>query len=78
MADSRYEEYLKIENDFWQLSYIGRAVTEQYYEMFDHNGYYPSDDEDNHPEYCYDGIVMNIQLDIIYDLRVLSLYFNFV
>lgn len=70
MTDSRYEEYLEIKYDFWQLSYIGRGVTEQYYEMFDHNGYYPSDDEDNHPEYCYDGIVMNIKLDIDYEDRV--------
>lgn len=61
MKDNRYTEYLTIKCDFWQLPYIGRTVTENYYEMFDHNGYYPSDDQDNHPEYCDNGIVMNIQ-----------------
>ena len=62
MEDKRYRDYLKIENDFWQLPYIGRAVNNKYEELFDHNGYYPSDDYNKYPEYSEEDIIIKIEL----------------
>ena len=67
MADTRYDEYLKIDNEFWKLQYIGRKVNDLYYSVFDKNGYYPSDDYNKYPEYDENGIVINIRLDITND-----------
>lgn len=40
---NRYEMHL-IEGDLWLVPYIGRKVNDRYDELFDHNGYYPSDE----------------------------------
>lgn len=61
MSDSRYENYLVSDIEYWQLPYIGRTVNEKYHLLFDHNGYYPSDDYDKHPEYNDKGIIINLK-----------------
>ena len=70
MEDKRYREYLKIENDFWQLPYIGRAVNDKYEELFDHNGYYPSDDYNKYPEYSEEDIIIKIELYLFDDGKI--------
>lgn len=70
MEDKRYRDYLKIDNDFWQLPYIGRAVNSKYEELFDHNGYYPSDDYNKYPEYSDEDIILRIDLILSDDSRV--------
>ena len=64
MSDPRYVKYLEVESDFWQLQYLGRKVNEQYSVLFDHNGYFPSDDYENHPEYYQNDIIINLKLDL--------------
>ncbi len=61
MSDSRYENYLLSDIEYWQLPYIGRTVNDKYLSMFNHNGYYPSDDHDNHPEYYEKDIIVNLK-----------------
>ena len=70
MEDQRYRDYLKINSDFWHLPYIGRAVNSKYEELFDHNGYYPSDDYNNHPEYSDEDIIVRVDLLLSDDNRV--------
>ena len=64
MSDSRYENYLLSNIEYWQLPYIGRTVNDKYHLLFDHNGYYPSDDYDNHPEYSEKDIIINLKLQL--------------
>lgn len=61
MRNSRYENYLLSDIEYWQLPYIGRTVNDKYALLFDHNGYYPSDDYDNHPEYYEKSIIINLK-----------------
>ena len=70
MEDKRYRSYLKIENNFWQLPYIGRAVNDKYEELFDHNGYYPSDDYNKYPEYSEEDIIIKIELYLFDDGKI--------
>ena len=61
MKDKRYEEYLTIKKDeFWCTPYIGRRVNDIYSSIFDHNGYFPSDDYNKYPEYDENGIIINL------------------
>ena len=55
----RYEAYLR-EDDLWLAPYIGRKINEHYEEHFDHNGNYPSDDEDKYPEYWEKNLILNL------------------
>lgn len=64
MDNQRYREYLKPDAEFWQLPYIGRAVNSKYEELFDHNGYYPSDDYNRYPEYSDEDIIIKIDLTL--------------
>ena len=56
---NRYEMHL-IEGDLWLVPYIGRKVNDRYDELFDHNGYYPSDEYDKYPEYSEKEIILNL------------------
>ena len=60
MEDKRYTNYLTFKREYWQIPFIGRAVNDKYEELFDHNGNYPSDNYEEHPEYFPNGIILNL------------------
>ena len=60
MKDERYNRYLKVKEEFWQVPYLGRKVNDKYYSVFDQNGYYPSDEE-AYPEYAEKGLILNLK-----------------
>ena len=60
MKDERYNKYLKIKEEFWQVPYLGRKVNDEYYSVFDQNGYYPSEEE-AYPEYAEKGLILNLK-----------------
>ena len=51
-------------DEFWQLPYLGRTVTNKYNEMFNHNGCYPSEDYKKYPEYLDRAIILNLKLHL--------------
>ena len=61
MENGKYNDYLAIHEEMWIIEYLGRKVNDEYYATFDHNGYYPSDDYHNYPEYSEKNIIINLK-----------------
>ena len=55
----KYEMHLAV-SDLWLEPYVGRKINGRYDTFFDHNGYYPSDEEDKYPEYSENDIIINL------------------
>ena len=61
MNDAEYRRQLTITDERWQIPFIGRKVNDAFYETFDHNGCYPSNDADLYPDALLKGEIVNLK-----------------